>query len=118
MTRAPSTTSACSEALYGLPACTTANLCFEKVNEAGNPSPLPQPAGSDWQPEEALDLDAVSALCPKCKILLVEASSASDADLDAAVVAAATLGANQISNSWSDDASSPIGGTYTFPTRP
>ncbi len=99
---------------YGLPACTTANLCFEKVNESGNPSPLPQPADSDWESEESLDLDAVSALCPKCKILLVEASTADDTDLDAAVGAAATLGANQISNSWSDDESSPIGGTYTF----
>ncbi len=99
---------------YGLRACTTANLCFEKVNESGNPSPLPQPADSGWESEESLDLDAVSALCPNCKIMLVEASSASDADLDDAVIAASNLGANQISNSWSDNESSPIGGTYTF----
>ena len=46
--------------------------------------------------------------------MLVEASSASDGDLDQAVIAAADLPANQISNSWSDDESSPIRGTYTF----
>ena len=98
---------------YGLPACTTTNHCFSKVNESGQSSPLPGPE-SDWQPEESLDLDAVSSLCPNCKIMLVEASSANVGDLDDAVVAAAALGANQISNSWSDNASSPIGGTYNF----
>ena len=97
---------------YGLPACAAG--CFEKVNESGSTSPLPA-EDSDWQPEESLDLDAVSALCPNCKLLLVEAGSATDYDLDQAVIAAANLGANQVSNSWSADASSPIGGTYTFP---
>jgi hypothetical protein len=98
---------------YGLPACTTANGCFEKVNESGDASPLPA-ENSDWQPEESLDLDAVSALCPNCKLLLVEADYADDYDLDQAVIAAAGLDANQISNSWSDNETSPIGGTYTF----
>jgi hypothetical protein len=99
---------------YGLGACTTSNGCFEKVNESGGTSPLPaeDPA---WQPEESLDLEAVSALCPNCKLLLVEADSATDTTyLDEAVIAAANLGANQVSNSWSANASSPIGGTYTF----
>jgi hypothetical protein len=99
---------------YGLPECTTADGCFEKVNESGNTSPLP-PQSSDWQPEESLDLDAVSALCPNCRLVLVEAGSATDSDLDEGVMAAANLPANQISNSWSDNESSPIGGTYTFP---
>jgi hypothetical protein len=99
---------------YGLPACTTANGCFKKVNESGGTSPLPA-ENSDWQPEESLDLDAVSALCPNCKLVLVEADSATDTDLDAAVNASAnSVHANQISNSWSDDETSPIGGTYTF----
>jgi hypothetical protein len=99
---------------YGLSACTTSNGCFEKVNESGNTSPLPA-QDPDWQPEESLDLDAASALCPNCKLLLVEAGAASDTDLDNAVVAANNLHANQISNSWSDPESYPIGGTYTFP---
>ena len=101
---------------YGLPACTTADGCFKKVNQSGTSSPLPTAAGSDWQPEESLDLDAVSALCPNCKILLVEANSNSDGDLDDGVIEAATLNANQISNSWAAPSGSPIGGTYTFST--
>ncbi len=97
---------------YGLPACTSA--CFAKVNESGQSSPLPAP-DPDWETEESLDLDAVSSLCPNCKIVLVEASTASETDLHAADVAAAGLGANQISNSWTDSAASPIGDSYTFP---
>jgi hypothetical protein len=42
----------------------------------------------------------VSAICPTCKILLVEATSASDADLAASVDEAAKLGATEISNSY------------------
>ena len=100
---------------YGLPACTSAgtNPCFQKVNEYGSTSSLPAP-DSDWQPEESLDLDAVSALCPNCRLLLVEAASASVADLDQAVIEAGSLHANQISNSWSANEPSPISGTYTF----
>ena len=98
---------------YGLPACTTANGCFEKVNQSGQSSPLPTP-NPVWEPEESLDVDAVSALCPNCKILLVEASDASDTNLDRAVVEAANLHANQISNSWSDQEPTPIFGTYSF----
>ncbi|HUA70929.1 MAG TPA: hypothetical protein VMA96_07605 [Solirubrobacteraceae bacterium] len=99
---------------FGLRSCTTANGCFKKVNESGGASPLPT-MNSDWQPEESLDLDAVSALCPNCKLLLVEATSATDSDLDQGVIEAANLGANQISNSWSDNESLPISGTFTFP---
>ena len=98
---------------YGLPECPSSDGCFKKVNENGQTSLLPAP-DSQWQQEESLDVDAVSALCPKCKLLLVEAASNDDSDLDQAVSEAASLGAKQISNSWSEDASSPIGGTYTF----
>ena len=59
---------------FGLPACTTANGCFRKVNQNGQSSPLPKPS-SGWSGEISLDLDMVSAICPKCHILLVEASS-------------------------------------------
>ncbi|HEX4010693.1 MAG TPA: hypothetical protein VHX62_11815 [Solirubrobacteraceae bacterium] len=94
---------------YGLAACTTANGCFAKVNESGGSTPLPPSAGSDWEEEESLDLDAISALCPNCHILLVETNSASLPDLDAGITAAETLGANQVSNSWAGSSSSPIG---------
>jgi hypothetical protein len=90
---------------FGLPACTTANGCFKKVNQNGAASPLPT-ADSGWAGEISLDLDMVSAACPACKIILVEANSASTADLGAAVNAAAAMGANAISNSYGGSESS------------
>src|SRR6267142_2077150 len=84
---------------FGLPPCTTANGCFKKVNQSGATSPLPTP-DVGWAQEISLDLDMVSAACPQCKILLVEASSASIADLGAAVNRAAAMGAVAISDSY------------------
>jgi subtilase family serine protease len=54
-----------------------------------------------WATEISLDLDMVSATCPACHILLVEATSPSFANLAAAVnTAAATPGVVAISNSY------------------
>ncbi len=83
---------------YGLPACTVANGCFKKVNETGGTS-LPT-ADSGWAEEESLDLDMVSAVCPSCKILLVEASQPEMANLGTAVNTAISLGAKFVSNSY------------------
>jgi hypothetical protein len=83
---------------YGLPACTTANGCFKKVNQSGGSTPPAPDIG--WATEISLDLDVVSATCPRCKILLVEATSNSFLNLSAAVDRAATMGATQISNSY------------------
>ncbi len=83
---------------FGLPACTTANGCFRKVNQNGGTS-YPR-RSSSWSEEISLDLDMVSAICPNCHILLVEASSNSFTNLAAAVDEAAKLGANEISNSY------------------
>jgi len=83
-------------ATYGIPACTTANGCFRKVNQNGLASPLPR-KNAGWGGEESLDLDMVSAICPNCHILFVEASNAGSG-LDAAVNTAARLGARYISN--------------------
>jgi hypothetical protein len=83
---------------FGLPACTTANGCFRKVNQNGTPSPLPV-SDAGWAGEIALDLDMVSAICPNCKILLVEAASNLNADLFTAEDVA-TAGADFVSNSW------------------
>jgi subtilase family serine protease len=86
-------------AQYGLPACTTANGCFKKINQNGGSTP-PR-ANSGWAEEISLDLDMVSAICPNCHILLVEASSNSFANLAAAVDRAAiTPGVVAISNSY------------------
>jgi hypothetical protein len=83
---------------FGLPACTTANGCFQKLNQDGLPSPLPAPSRS-WSGEISLDLDMVSASCPKCSITLVEANSATD-DLLEAVRTTNRLGAKFVSLSW------------------
>jgi Ricin-type beta-trefoil lectin domain len=86
---------------YGLPACTTANGCFEKVNENGKATPLPGASGqSGWATEVSLDLDMVSATCPNCHILLVEANSNGTDDLGTGVDSAVALGAGYVSNSY------------------
>ena len=83
---------------FGLPACTTANGCFRKVDQSGG-THYPR-RDSGWAQEISLDLDMVSAICPNCHILLVEATSNSFANLAAAVDRAAIMGANAISNSY------------------
>jgi subtilase family serine protease len=83
---------------FGLTACTTANGCFKKVNQSGG-TRYPR-ASRGWAQEISLDLDMVSAVCPNCSILLVEASTSSTTDLGTAVNEAARLGANSISNSY------------------
>lgn len=83
---------------FRLSACTTANGCFRKVNQNGGTT---YPRGNKgWAEEISLDLDMVSAICPNCHILLVEATSNSLSNLAAAVDEAAKLGANEISNSY------------------
>ena len=83
---------------YGLTPCTTANGCFRKVNQTGGSTPPRVNAG--WATEISLDVDMVSATCPDCKILLVEANSTSFTDLGAGVNYAATQGVSAISNSY------------------
>ncbi|MFB9839603.1 S53 family peptidase [Actinoallomurus acaciae] len=99
---------------YGLSACTTANGCFKKVDQNGGTS-YPATDGG-WAQEISLDLDMVSATCPNCKIVLVEADSASFADLGAAVNTAAGL-ANVVSNSYggSDASDDDYGSYYNHP---
>jgi subtilase family serine protease len=84
---------------FGLSACTTANGCFRKVSQTGSTTSLPR-TDAGWATEISLDLDMVSATCPDCKILLVEASSSSFANLGTAVNYAATQGVAAISNSY------------------
>jgi subtilase family serine protease len=84
---------------FGLPDCTTANGCFMKVNQRGRPSPLPK-ANSGWAAEISLDLDMVSAVCPNCHILLVEADDDGATNLGMSVDTAASLGANVIGTSF------------------
>ena len=83
---------------YGLPACTTANGCFSKVDQRGG-TDYPTP-NAGWAGEISLDVDMVSAAAPDAHILLVEADSASFEDLGAAVDQAVALGAKYVSNSY------------------
>ncbi|MEU3887634.1 S53 family peptidase [Streptomyces sp. NPDC029041] len=90
---------------YGLPACTTANGCFQKVSQTGSTTALPT-ANSGWAGEISLDLDMASAICPNCHITLVEAKSATMTNLGTAVNEAVALGAKYVSNSYGGGESS------------
>ena len=97
---------------FGLPPCTRSNGCLTIVNQNGQPSPLPDdpPANDDWTIETALDIDMVSAACPRCKILVVQADDNQGDGLFFANDAAASLHATTVSNSWggSENPSSPV----------
>ncbi len=99
---------------YGLAPCTTTSGCFTKLNESGAASPLPK-KDNGWSEEISLDLDTVSMICPDCHILLVEASSASTADLAKAVNTAAARTPAAISNSYGGaEASSELAGDANY----
>ena len=96
-------------ATFGLPACTSANGCFAVYNQSGTKSGFPAPV-LGWEKETALDLNMVSAMCPNCRIVLVEANSAYLTDLAASVNTAASLGAHVITSSYGGSES----GTQSF----
>jgi subtilase family serine protease len=86
---------------YRLGACIQAGGCLQIVNQAGKSSPLPASGvGSGWDVETSLDVSMVSAGCPHCRILVVEARTPSYADFAAAEDTAARRGAQVISNSY------------------
>jgi subtilase family serine protease len=68
-----------------------------------------------WAEEESLDVDMVSAICPNCNILLVEAATNSTTNLTAAEQYA-TAHANYVSNSWSgnETSASSTDNSYNF----
>jgi hypothetical protein len=78
---------------FGLPKC--GKKCLTIVNQSGQKSPLPA-TNDSWLAEQSLDVDMVSANCPKCKILVVEAST----NLETAAKTAQTFNPVAISNSW------------------
>jgi subtilase family serine protease len=94
-----------TENLPAIAACSPTELagssapCFAKVNQSGVAGSYPT-ANTGWAEEISLDVDMVSATCPKCNILLVEAASNSLANLGAAVVTAAGFGPVAIGNSY------------------
>src|ERR1700722_2875474 len=91
---------------YGLPECPEKN-CFNKVTQKGE-TIIEEGAGKNapennkgWSLEISLDLDMVSATCPECKILLVEAKTNAWANLGEAENEAAKS-VNVINDSWAE----------------
>ena len=87
---------------YSLPPCTTANGCFRKLNEDGKAKPLPAACGDcGWDVELSLDMEMVSAGCPNCNVVVMEASTSNLSDLGTAVDSAVKkVGATVVSNSY------------------
>jgi subtilase family serine protease len=101
---------------FGLPACTKANGCLRVIDQNGGTS-LPR-MDIGWAQEQALDVDAVSAACPDCRILVVQAKTPSFTNLGIAVnTAARQPGVVAISNSYggSDAPDSTYGAPYNHP---
>jgi len=85
--------------LAGLGQCAGGN-CLTILNQFGRSQPLPAADDPGWSDETALDVEMVAAICPNCRIVLLEASSSSLASLGTAENSAARL-ARFVSNSWS-----------------
>jgi len=100
---------------FGLPACSTGG-CLKVIDQNGGTS-LPR-FNAGWAGEQALDVDAVSAICPDCKIVVVQARSASISDLGtAANTASKQAGVVAISNSYGggDLSDATYGANYNHP---
>ncbi|MBV8374848.1 MAG: peptidase S8 [Candidatus Eremiobacteraeota bacterium] len=95
-------------AAFKLPPCDASNHCLRIVGQHGGAPP--KKANANWDGEQALDLDMVSAVCPNCRILLVESKDGLNRNLYAGVATAHRLGAVTISNSY--------GGRETQPSNP
>ncbi len=80
---------------FGLPACTSATGCLRVI-----PAELITQADANWSHELSTDVDMASAVCPKCKLLVVEAKSTLESDLAFAVSVAVLNGATVVSNSY------------------
>jgi hypothetical protein len=100
------------DARYDLPSCTAANECLKKVNQSGSTSPLPPTDETGWSIEISLDVETVHAVCPNCKILLVEADNNGDANLATAVNEAVALGATEVSNGYGGPEDLPEPGLF------
>ena len=71
------------DAYYGLPDFGGSGPTFTKLDENGGTNyPSTQPGGSNWEQEEALDVEWAHAIAPQANIVLIEASSASYSGLD------------------------------------
>ncbi|MBC5809589.1 MAG: peptidase S8 [Candidatus Eremiobacteraeota bacterium] len=85
-------------AAYGLPPCSVASGCLTiRVNLGDGKQHM---APSSWSAETALDTQMISAVCPLCKIVVVQAKSDQAQDLAESVDTAAGYHPVAISNSY------------------
>jgi MYXO-CTERM domain-containing protein len=74
--------------------------CLAVINQNGATSPLPS-VDPGWASESSLDIEMISATCPDCSIVVVEATDPSTPNLNAAVNQAAKIpGVVAINNSY------------------
>jgi len=83
---------------FGLPPCTSDSGCFTRINQRG--AAMPPQTDTGWAQEQALDVDIASAMCPNCRILLIETDDDTMDNLAAGVTLAASRGVAAISNSY------------------
>lgn len=89
-----------------MPACTTANECFTKLNQYGESTPLP--AAATEFGEFSIDTQSVHTFAPGAKIKLFEANSGNSSDLYSTInMIVSNHMANIISNSWSSTGEFP-----------
>jgi subtilase family serine protease len=105
---------------FGLPICSTANGCFKKIAPSGLLGALLL-GNQAWGQESSIDVQVASAICPKCKLVVVEAASDAPAALLAAAKTAVANGATVVSDSYSlaedaseSDAAYAIGVPFVF----
>jgi subtilase family serine protease len=78
-----------------LPACTTANGCFTKIEQSN----LCSGHSGNWALEQSLDVEWAHAMAPAAKIVIVQSSQPDDT-LFMAVLQAVSAGASVVSMSW------------------
>lgn len=83
---------------YGLPACTSSDGCLTTINQTGGTT-LPPP-DTGYTQQIPTDLEMVSAVCPNCHLLLVEANDNAITDLGQAVDEAVSQGARIVDFSY------------------
>ena len=88
---------------YKLGECKQSNGCFTWVTEGGQKVNAEEEGfltSEGWGIETSLDLDMVSAACPECHIMLVQADMKGMPYLALSVNEAVKLGATEVSNSY------------------
>ena len=105
------------DTLYGL-----SDPTLVRINQNGVtslPGNDPSGRGNSWAVETSLDVEWAHAIAPKAKIVLVEANSAADSDLFAAINTARNYsGVSVISMSWGGDESSSDTSLNSYFTTP